>query len=639
MQADILSTEQKLSPEERTEWGLLSFMIGPVQPFIESARTLRDLWSGSYLLSWLTASAMIPIIDEPKCGYDAFVTPHVDVSNPILAVLTGRRDPGFSATLPSLPNKFTALVRSELAEQLRSKCLKAVREEWGKICESVHAKLVVVHKSTGLKEFTDWDMNWKSQVEDFFEFRCVFHHARQELNDPVQWYDEWKTVGALMEMTRSIRHVPDYLPQPDSEGRFPPKCSLLGTFEQMGPAEFRDSKKYWKELHSPNWKGINGTRLQSSDRFCAISLVKRFAWPAYFAGPENGDRGRLGLDVRGLRFSDTATIAAANWLSDGKPLTPYSAKGSWNIRGWSGQWLHWPTPTGDEDETCPEPVWNAIQQKKKSQGAPPTYYAILHMDGDNMGQLFQGNSGPSEWGQGRLRYQGITRRLTLYSLEHVQRIVEDFMGELIYAGGDDVLAILPASTTIACARSLRNAFSSTELLGSTASSSAGIAVVHYKEDLRFALDVARKSEKAAKSIGKSSINQSPVKKDALAITVCRHSGEHSTCVMGWDQTEFLNQMIAEYRESKPPSDRWSYKLREEFSSLRGLPAPAIRAELSRLLKRTESASALFRERVESLFDSFQLEMCHADRNWTQERVLDEFTLLCQTASFLARGKE
>ena len=27
---------------------MLSFKIGPVQPFIEAARTLRDLWSGSY---------------------------------------------------------------------------------------------------------------------------------------------------------------------------------------------------------------------------------------------------------------------------------------------------------------------------------------------------------------------------------------------------------------------------------------------------------------------------------------------------------------------------------------------------------------------------------------------------------------
>src|ERR1022692_2989405 len=37
---------------------LLSFKISPVQPFIEASRSLRDLLSGSYLLSWLCFSAM-----------------------------------------------------------------------------------------------------------------------------------------------------------------------------------------------------------------------------------------------------------------------------------------------------------------------------------------------------------------------------------------------------------------------------------------------------------------------------------------------------------------------------------------------------------------------------------------------------
>jgi hypothetical protein len=57
---DVVSNENSNTPEPGAEAAFLSFMIGPVQPFIESARTLRDLWSGSYLLSWLTASAMVP---------------------------------------------------------------------------------------------------------------------------------------------------------------------------------------------------------------------------------------------------------------------------------------------------------------------------------------------------------------------------------------------------------------------------------------------------------------------------------------------------------------------------------------------------------------------------------------------------
>jgi len=35
---------------------LLKLQIGPVQDFIAQARSTRDLWSGSYLLSWLMAA-------------------------------------------------------------------------------------------------------------------------------------------------------------------------------------------------------------------------------------------------------------------------------------------------------------------------------------------------------------------------------------------------------------------------------------------------------------------------------------------------------------------------------------------------------------------------------------------------------
>lgn len=42
----------------------LSFAIGPVQGFIEQAKSLRDLWSGSFLLSWLTLQAILAVIDD-----------------------------------------------------------------------------------------------------------------------------------------------------------------------------------------------------------------------------------------------------------------------------------------------------------------------------------------------------------------------------------------------------------------------------------------------------------------------------------------------------------------------------------------------------------------------------------------------
>ena len=52
---------------------LLLFQLGPVQDFIAQARSTRDLWSGSYLLSWLIAHAMKAVTDQ--VGPDAVIFP------------------------------------------------------------------------------------------------------------------------------------------------------------------------------------------------------------------------------------------------------------------------------------------------------------------------------------------------------------------------------------------------------------------------------------------------------------------------------------------------------------------------------------------------------------------------------------
>ena len=206
-------------------------------------------------------------------------------------------------------------------------------------------------------------------------------------------------------------------------------------------------------------------------------------------------------------------------------------------------------------------MWKIIGRKKATQGAPPTYFALLLLDGDNMGQFFKGN---------RERLRATAEALTDFA-RGVQEIVRTHGGELIYAGGDDVLAFLPTEMAIECARKLHDAFA-VVLPGATLS--GGIAVVHYKEDLRFALAQVRDAEKKAKRIGRTKDTKSKGKdacagdtsvKDALALTICKRSGEHSTVVMGWPETEKLTELIAAF--AAKASDRWSYKLREEVDRL------------------------------------------------------------------------
>src|SRR3712207_2791802 len=103
---------------DRETSAFLSFSLGPVQSFIESARTVRDLWTGSYLLAWLTYRAMGPVRKLEAEGQAAIVSPH----KPQEFENSRRR-------APSLPNRFLAEVSAERAEDVarecRAACIKA----------------------------------------------------------------------------------------------------------------------------------------------------------------------------------------------------------------------------------------------------------------------------------------------------------------------------------------------------------------------------------------------------------------------------------------------------------------------------------------------------------------------------------
>jgi CRISPR-associated protein Cas10/Cmr2 subtype III-B len=112
------------------------------------------------------------------------------------------------------------------------------------------------------------------------------------------------------------------------------------------------------------------------------------------------------------------------------------------------------------------------------------YFAVLALDGDEIGKWISGIKCPELAGQLSEEARAYfskhkneeflnpgTRRplspsfhlqfseiIANFGIHCVRRIVQAFDGRLIYAGGDDVLAMLPADTAISCARALRTAF-------------------------------------------------------------------------------------------------------------------------------------------------------------------------------------
>lgn len=547
-------------------------------------------------------------------------------------------------TIPTsgLPHRFLALVpwgeEGAEAAALARACEAAAKDALVEIAAAVRGRI-----AERMGDFPGWDALWDSQIDAMLHVRAVAvpldadASTLSRLGVPtdadegggVGWIGLVDLAGRVLAARRSVLPVPV---NPTAQAaRTVAKCTLLGSWEQMGDEGF------WKV--APNKLRVGGVRMRPKERFCAQSLVKRFAFPAFL-------RTALELEREDARFPDTATVAAVEWLGEaGLDWQGHAEEGKW-----SGQWLHWTRQDQDKDEVCDsDDVWRLISEaKRKSKNNPPSYYAILVADGDNMGQWLRGEKLDQGQRMSPLHHMAISEALANFAIHAAPTIVTNHKGWLIYSGGDDVLAVLPAAHALSCALALRNAFRGIGgwhegrfALGDKAGLSVGVAVVHHKEDLREALDAARAAEKKAKSDGR----------DRLALTVRRRSGEHATSVLRWEDVPWVTALVEAFRDGA--SDRWAYRLRSLADTLDRLPTGASAAELKRQIGRSEGDTLEKLARLGPILDLAPAAdddtkaMALAALEAAYERFrhdhdgprIADFVLVCQEASFLARGRD
>jgi len=628
---------------------LLSFSLGPVQDFIAAARTTRDLWTGSYLLSWLTAQAMAEVAKHGGQIISPDMSSAEAGDNPLFEAAAGdlkaaRQKHGLDVLAPCLPQTFLARMPGG-PESLKRQLEDAVRGEWQQIAAKVRQALDQKWRT----DWPGWDQRWDDQVKNFWDIRVVVLPEGSLSDAELQQLTgssaadrfqlERELLGRLAASAKTIRHYPPHEFDSDGQPDTRPKCSLLGSFAQMGPPAVVDD--FWKgprrldNQRQRDWSKsaaasavIDEIRLGRRDRFCAISLVKRFAWGAYFA-PE------FCLRADELQFPDADTICAGKWLVDAG-IDTTRTRADDGSKHWSGHWLRWKDRQDgtradiDDPEKCPdEATWNAIRAAKKDCGAPPAYYGVLMIDGDRMGELMR-NADDKQ-------LQRIGSTLAKFAREQVKPIVENsHHGKLVYAGGDDMLALLPPTTALAGARELAERFESAmrdagirQHDNTAVTCSGGLVIAHYKANLRDVLNAVRAAEHQAKQ------ERAAPGEGRLTVCVLKRSGEHTSVSCRWPHVEQLAALAGDFApngKSRGESDRWAYHFRRELESVLPEVPELLHAELKRLLQRAEGASVEFKDRVTTFWSELEGQRSVA--------AATRFTQLIQSASFLARdGRE
>lgn len=506
----------------------LQFSIGPVQGFVAQSRRTRDLWASSFLLSHLAEVA----IESVRNRCEKIVLPAWDDES---RAACQRHDFG------TVPNRFAADFADVDGASAAAKAARdALLWRWQKIADEVWASFVreVANLGDGTQSI------WNRQVANFWEISWVVG-SPSESDKLLAARKNWRTSPATVEPGDHCTMMSD-------------RQELSGWIRSVARGK---QEEFWSRLRSQTGK----LDLGDDERLCAIALIKRLF-------PRVANKA-LGRPLEQNNWPSTAYVAAIPWLRE----VASNEKLRSDVREYGAMVRQLAENALGERQTrikCLQPLKNAtadflkldgnffqpnalknprvtpfqislsddedkvqrdkLQERLKtlcqaSKSKPSAFYAVLLMDGDSMGALL--GEARKLGGDGEQR---ATRSLSQFS-RGVPAIVRDNNGITIYAGGDDVLAMLPLPDALTCAFQLvdayRDAFAkqfrepaaSTLLNGATLS--GAIVYAHYHTPLR---DVLATAHHLLDDIAKEATGR-----DSLAIAVFKSSGINAKWAAPW----------------------------------------------------------------------------------------------------------
>jgi CRISPR-associated protein Cmr2 len=586
---------------------LLKVQIGPVQEFIAQARSTRDLWSGSYLLSWLVASGLNCLMQKgAEAGLDettlkaCVVFPRLE-SQPLLQKLQPNLFPppggnynNDELLTPNLTNLFLAELELESgkAADMARDIEQAIRNEWKNIAKKcwefsaaltedadkarfdrqVASLLHIAWQVTPLVEGAAAEQMLKSLPLSKALQEKISIAAGTDLSFPATLaLNSWQ-----LDAVRQVRDFPGWRDANGHPGKHNEKDSLTGREEQIaGGRDWWDKCVKDKQVEvrardgsrrPVKWEILFRER-QASEHFGAITFIKR-VWHLAYLEPEHGLEAGHRRESRGKQFPFPSTLHIASH-----------------------------DPAKNEDDLLDQLPEEAADSQK--------YFAVLTMDGDEMGKWMSGDKfdGPAD--EPKLRE--FSHCLSTFGLKCARPIVEACDGRLIYSGGDDVVALLPADTALQCAGFLRAAFKgqvsfiapltalagrllnihhnnahlqlaadnklfakgsqegelilhpqgqaeTLSLPGTIADVSAGLAIAHFKSPLQDVVRAAQAAERRAKGqLGRS----------AVAITLMKRSGEITEWGCKWESGGLeIYDAVMEAMTDRAVSSRFPHRIIE-----------------------------------------------------------------------------
>lgn len=592
---------------------LLLIHIGPMQTFIAAARRTRDLWFGSWLMSELSKAAARGVAEQTG-KEDSLIFP---------AASRAELQPG--STL-AVANKIVAEVDDPDAAAQKAKAAMQKRlTDLAKIALN-EAKGPLNTRETA-----------EAQIVDLPEFYWV----AVPLSDEKEYSQVRLKAESLLAARKDCRNFE----QPGWGGNRP-KSSLDGSRESVIPESAYPTRADSQTTRDGKIKALyTNYHARNAEQLSGVDLLKRL-----------GKRKKDGAQEKFPSTSHMAALPLTDQLT--KKVTPAAWKAYWdklpkaaqeervyhslklpNLGEADGSLLfasrlpdYFDRPGNGKNGRLSElaDTQRALEDfyKATSLDKPNPYYALLIGDGDSMGKTINDLKTPKA-------HRKFSQTLAGFA-DQARNIIEKHEGAAVYTGGDDVLALLPLHTAVACAVALAQTFQhymvkTLEGADVTAPTfSAGIAIFHHLEPLEDALAAARKAEKEAKSIKD---------KNALAVIESKRSGADRLAKGKWGELDKRLLAIAAFYQHERLPHGLAYQLRDMALHLGGETAVAedgslrqiIQKEAERIIKRKEGS-----EEAQQLIMGM---IGHLDRKYTMTHLVNELIIANTVAQVAEQSGE
>ncbi|GEM_PF-379388 len=494
--------------------GLMVFSINPVQQFISKARKLRDYWIGSIILSWLSFEGIIWVIENLGC--DHIIYPSLIDQSLVYEYLKNKdiMPSNFEKYLlnkenqiASFPNKYLFFVPFDNAKEIGEEIKKRINFKWLELKQkllNLFINEIKIDEKIELeklfnRQFNDyWDLSYSSvnlisDNEDIFKdltkifkenqfelqkdlsnkFSVIYKELNEKDKNIKTYYPGFDNVNLssfgtfysvshslvqkLLATTKNIRKVKRNYENGE-------KCMMCGEFEVVNTFDAEQKTNFQAKDYMDNikslWRKIKekyeSIGIKDNERLCSICLTKRL-----FNRIIEKDKNHILYNAikDADSFPQTSEIALYDYFKDNK------------------------IESKEEKKILAK---NKYENKEDSidNNNRDSYYAILKMDGDRMGDLINGETIGSTWEKimhpqivERLEndvdltdfkslksswkeilknkrivtpsiHMAISESLGDFANYGVAKIIKENEGVLIYAGGDDVLAVLPLSNVL-----------------------------------------------------------------------------------------------------------------------------------------------------------------------------------------------